>query len=180
MFTYESDLYNLVELHSCNQHDLFTLMCDHRNEYKQLVTDEEFPYSENEFELLLNEWFSSGRLYQFLAYLPDGQLIGTVFFTKDKLAKNSIAMSCFFTPKVRGKFVVSKVLLNTLVFGYKFISAKRIIFAIYQENKHMLQIAKRIKAKKIGEMPSNSNPLRTIILFEISFDFLKNFTAHFI
>lgn len=170
MFSYNGTLCYIEELNSNNEFILFTFLKENEDEYRRLIYDDNIPETREAFSVLLNKYFSNGRLYQFLIFdNKTEKIIGTFFFYGYTEAPISIKISCFFEKNVRGKFIVCEALVAAMMFCLFNINIEKIYFSIYNYNVYMLKISKKLKAIEIKETEHNN-----VIKLKKSFYVTKN------
>jgi len=173
MFIYTGDICYIEELNDLNEKILFNFIKENANEYKHYLCGDFIPDTEIEFSKLLNNYFSKGRVYQFLIFDKKNNIIGTFFFYCYNNKPSSINISCFFSKEVRGKFIVSEALISAINFAFNVIKIEKLCFSIYNENIHMLSIANKIEATKIRIRKSLINNNRLIQTFFINKENVK-------
>jgi RimJ/RimL family protein N-acetyltransferase len=162
----------LQELTTENESALFALMKDHADDYRQFVSEEPIPTTDNLFADKLALWFSSGRMWQFLIYRRrKNQVVGTIFFYHASIP--TVKMSCFFVPTVRGTPCVGEAIGLGIEFARTVIGISEIHFSVYVENTHMKTLCRKIGAQIKGQRTSEINPNRQVIEYWLSLGALQ-------
>jgi len=159
----------LVELNSENDASLFFLLRENEDEYKQLVSDRDLPATYPEFLSTLKEWFSNGRLYQFLIYSTLGNKpVGTIFFYNLDPQDESIKLSVFFERESRRRLVVAESLMMAVAFAKNIIGVKNISFSVYEENEAMRRMARKLVPGGEPIIRSSAKKERNIVVYKMS------------
>lgn len=149
MYHCEGRFVRMVELSTNNDRELFVLMRNNLDEYQRLVFNQVIPEDYQNFLTILNTWFSNGKIYQFLVYRKSsGQLVGTVFFYQHDKKHGTIKLSVFFKDGERRNCCAAESMGLAIAFAYQVMNIQSILFSVYEENEHMLRIAKKLGLKQ--------------------------------
>lgn len=168
----------LEELNSENDSSLFSFLKENSEEYKQFVSDQELPATYLEFIDVLKKWFSNGRLYQFLVYKKIGvNPVGTIFFYHLDIQKESIKISAFFDKESRKHLLVAESLMMSIAFARNIIGIEEILFSVYENNKVMKKIAKKLLVIREDITHSLVNKERKVEVYKMPCSISDNILA---
>lgn len=156
MYNYTGRFVYLAELTTENDPVLFELMLQHAADYQSTVFNQAVPSSYCEFRSLLGNWFSHGRVCQFLVYQKSSdRLIGTIFFYGLQ-AGQSVKLSVFFTQPYRKGCWIAETMGIAVSFAYHVLSVKCVMFAVYPENVPMLSLCGKLKLVRLSGLGINT------------------------
>ncbi|GIW66743.1 MAG: hypothetical protein KatS3mg095_0641 [Candidatus Parcubacteria bacterium] len=110
----------IEELTTENDKELFELMKENEEEYRNLISDQPLPQTYEEFQETLKIWFTHGRNFQFLVRKREGnKTVGTFFFYFWNQENKTTKISAYFIPEVRKTPLIGEALGLALMFAYK-------------------------------------------------------------
>lgn len=145
---YSGRFCRLTELNTGNEGELSKLIQDHEDEYLTLIFPEKIDFQPNMFSEQVKLWFNNGRNYQFLVYNRD-QIVGTIFLYSHNSGLKSIKLSCFFIQEVRSTLCIPESLGAVILFILDYIEINSLEFSVFNVNKRMLDIVKKIGAVSV-------------------------------